>query len=127
MIVEQRKHIRLLPGENTFAVIRQKFSKIGKVKDISQEGLAIEYIVGENRNHKHKPTRVDIFMTEHVFHIYNVPCELIYDEEIHVPYVNNKYAKILTVKRCGVKFGELPEDNLAQLELFFESYTTGLA
>ena len=125
MIIEQRKDIRFLPHENTFAVIGHKFTKVGEIKDISLRGLAIEYIGGEDRNHK--PYRVDVFMTDHVFHIYNVPCELIYDVKIHVPHVNNKYAKILTTKRCGVKFGELNKDDLAQLELFIESCTTALS
>ena len=70
MIVKQRKHIRLLPSENTFAVIGQKSTKTGKVKNISLGGLTIEYIAGKERNHKHKPTLVDIFMTENVFYIY---------------------------------------------------------
>ena len=125
MIVEQRRHIRLLPHENTFAVIGRKFTKVGKVKDIGMGGLAIEYIAGEDCNHE--AGRVDIFMTGHVFHLYNVPCKMIYDIEIHVPHVNNKYVKILTTKRCGVKFGELTEDEKAQLELFIESHTTAKA
>ena len=124
MIVEQRRHIRSLPHENTFAVIGRKFTKVGKVKDICMGGLAIEYIAGENSNQE--AGRVDVFMTGHVFHLYNVPCEMIYDIEIHVPRVNNKYVKILTTKRCGVKFGELNEDEQAQLELFIESHTTAL-
>jgi hypothetical protein len=123
MTVERRNNIRYLPNENTFAALGIRFTKVGKVKDISRGGLSIEYIAGENT--VHVPTHVDVFMTGHVFHLYNVPCELIYDIEVHVPHVNNRYVKILTTKRCGVQFSELNEDDEAQLALFLEAYTNG--
>lgn len=121
MIIEQRKHTRLLPRDTIFAAIGEKYTKVGKVQDISLSGLAIEYIAGESD--KNDPSRLDIFIAAPVFHIYNIPCAQIYDIEIHVPHVNNKYVKILTTKRCGVKFGRLDEYDLSQLELLLESYT----
>ena len=125
MTVERRKDVRYLPHENTFAALGRKFTKVGKVKDISLGGLSIEYIAGENS--VQVPTQVDVFMTGHVFHLYNVPCKLIYDVEVHVPHVNNKYVKILTTKRCGVQLSDPTEDDKAQLELFLQAYTNGLA
>ena len=121
MIVEQRKHSRFLPYEKTFAAIGRQFTKVGRVKDISIGGLAIEYIAGEDANSN--PSQVDIFLTGRTFHLYNLPCKLLYDIEIHVPHVNNKYINILTTKRCGVKFGELDDDHMAQLLLYIDSYT----
>jgi hypothetical protein len=125
MTVERRRDVRYLPHGKTFAALGITFSKVGKVKDISLGGLSIEYIVGENS--VQVPTQVDVFLTDHLFHLYKVPCKLIYDVEVHVPNVNNKYVKILTTKRCGVELSYLSEDDKAQLELFLGAYTNGLA
>ena len=98
---------------------------VGRIKDIGFGGLAMEYIVGEESHNN--STKVDIFLTGDVFHLYNVPCSLIYDIEIHVPHVNNKYVKILTTKRCGLQFSQFTEDDMEQLELFLEAHTNGTA
>ena len=121
MIVEQRKHSRFLPHENTFAAVGREFTKVGRVKDISIGGLAIEYIAGEATSSD--PSQVDIFLTGRTFHLYNLPCRLLYDIEIHVPHVNNRYVKILTTKRCGIQFKDLDDDELTQLLLYLDSYT----
>ena len=113
-----------------FAIFRTKtrlrlwdnnFPKSAKSKTSAGGGVAVEYIAGESSSEV--PTQVDIFLTGHVFHLYNVPCKVIYDIDVHVPHVNNRYVKILTTKRCGVKFELLNEDDIVQLELFLDSYT----
>lgn len=125
MRVEQRKNLRLLPEENAFAAIGCKYARVGRIKDIGLGGLAMEYIVGDDT--KNNSSQVDIFLTGNVFHLYNLPCRLVYDIEIHVPNVNNKYVKILTTKRCGVHFLELNEDDLAQIKFFVQNHTKKIA
>jgi hypothetical protein len=125
MKLERRRHSRLLPKETTFAALGRKYTRVGKIKDISIGGLSFEYIVGEDT--KQQPSQVDIFMTGDVFHIYDVPCKLIYDIDIQVPHVKNNYVKILTTRRCGVQFGELNEEDRFQLELFLEAHIIGFA
>jgi hypothetical protein len=120
-MIEHRRYTRLSPPANTFAALGSKYVKVGKVKDISLGGLSFEYICGEGTNQN--SSQVDIFVVGNVFHLYNVPCKMIYDVQIHVPHVNNNFVKILTTKRCGLQFKELPEDNLVQLKLLIESYT----
>ena len=122
MIIEQRRYSRLLPRENAFAALGRKYARVGKIKDISIDGLSFEYIVGEDSNYN--SMQVDIFLPGNVFHLYNVPCKMVYDIEIHIPHVNNKYVKILTTKRCGVQFENLSEEDLSQLELFLKTHTT---
>lgn len=125
MQVERRNHVRLLLKDNSFAALGSDYTKVGKITNISRGGLAFEYIAGESDGWNY--FQVDIFMTGHVFHMYDVPCRLIYDIDIHVPHVKDSYVRILTTKRCGIRFGELREDDQNQLELFLESYTTCLA
>jgi hypothetical protein len=119
---DRRDHVRLSLQVNSFAALGSDYAKVGNIKNISRGGLAFEYIAGESDSWH--PFQVDIFMTGHVFHMYDVPCRLIYNIDIYVPHVKNRYAKILTIKRCGIQFEELSEDDQFQLTLFLESYTT---
>jgi hypothetical protein len=122
MPVEHRKYARYLPQNNAFAALGSKYTRVGKIIDISLGGLAFDYISGEYSGQN--SSRVDIFLVGNVFHLYNLPCKMVYDIKIHVPHVNNNFIKILTTKRCGVEFGELSDDNLAKLKLFLQINTT---
>ncbi|MGD9122108.1 MAG: hypothetical protein PVG59_15610 [Desulfobacterales bacterium] len=123
MAVELRKYARYLPKENAFAALGREYTRVGKIKNIALGGLAFEYIVGEALNED--ATEADIFLVGNVFHLHNIPCRIIYDIEVHVPYVNNSYVKLLTTKRCGLAFGKLNDDKLLQLKFFIQAYTAG--
>jgi hypothetical protein len=123
MQIERRKYARYLPQENAFAALGRNYTRVGKIKDIALGGLAFEYIVGEAA--KEDVLKADIFLVGNVFHLHDIPCKIIYDFEVHVPHVNSSYVKILTTKRCGLKFNELNKDEYVQLKLFLESYSTG--
>ena len=125
MIIEQRKYARFLPPSQAFAALGSTYTRVGKVKNISLGGLAFEYIIGEETNSNF--SRIDIFLVGDVFHLYNVPCKMVYDIQIHVPYVNNTFIKKLTTKRCGIKFDGLSEDAITQLEFFLEAHTEGIS
>ena len=122
MIIEQRKHSRFLPVDNTFAALGRNFTKVGKVKDISLGGLSIEYIAGDQD--KHDDWLVDIFLTGDSFHLYNVPCRIVSDISLYIPHVKNIYTKLLTTKRCSIQFGDLSENYDSKLKLFIDTYTT---
>ena len=121
-MVERRKYSRFLPQINSFAALGRNYTRVGRIKNIALGGLAFEYIVGEAVNED--ATETDIFMVGNVFHIHNIPCQIIYDVEVHVPHVNNSDVKILTTKRCGLQFGKLSKSQSELLELFLENYTT---
>ena len=125
MRFERRRYDRYLSRKNAFAALGSKYNRIGKIIDISLSGLSFQYILGENScsNSLH----VDIFLVGNLYHLYNVPCEMIYDIQIHVPHVNSRLIKMLTIKRCGVQFRELSDYDLTQLKLFIEGYTIKLA
>jgi len=114
-----------LPQENAFAALGQSYIKVGKVIDICKSGLAFEYIAREKASSA--DNQVDIFLTGNVFHLYNVPCEIVYETDIHVPHVNNKFVKLLTNRRCGIKFGDLSESDNRELGKFIAAYAIGQA
>ena len=99
MMAERRKHARFLPNENAFAALGENYIKVGKIKNISAEGLSFEYIAGEEVHIDSK--KVDVFVIGNLFHLHNLPCKIIYDVDYHVPHVNNAYVKIRTAHRRG--------------------------
>lgn len=115
-MIEHRRYSRHLPPVNTFAALGEEYAKVGKVKNISLGGLSFEYICGEDITQN--SSQIDLFVVGNFFHLYNVPCKMIYDIQIHVPHVENHFTKILTTNRCGIQFKVLSDDVLVQLKLF---------
>ena len=77
METEQRKNERLIPQGNMYGILGRNHVRVGKVKDISLGGLAIEYIA--NNNSSSSPTMIDIFIAGDVFNFSNVPCKVVYE------------------------------------------------
>lgn len=125
MRYEQRKHDRFTSKENAFAALGRKYTRVGKIKDISVGGLAFEYIAGEEFNKN--ASEIDIFLVGTEFHLYKVPCKVIYNIDVHVPHINNKLAKIFATKRCGVQFEKITKDLAALLKFFIKFHTIGPA
>lgn len=105
--------------QNAIAALGSEYSRVGKVLDISLGGLAFEYIIGEQI--VLNSTKLDIYLVGNIFHLSNIPCRIIYDIQIHMPYVNNNLIKVLTNNRCGLKFDKLSRDESLQLKLFIEN------
>jgi hypothetical protein len=120
---EKRKFERYLAQDLAFAVFRPSFTKLGKIKDISKGGLAFEYVTPEGQ--MEDSTEIDIFISGTRFHMARVPAKTMYDTKV----VNQDYrfAPFVERRRCGVQFGELTEEEAAQLGHFLETHTTGLA
>lgn len=125
MRTEQRKQERFIPNENAFAALGRKYTRVGKIKDISLGGLAFEYITEEEFNAD--LSEIDIFLVGTEFHLYKVPCKMIYNIEVHLPQINNKLSKTFTTKRCGVQFTKLSKDLTAIIKFFIRYHTIGPA
>ena len=119
MATERRKFRRLLPRDLTFAVFRPHFSNLGKVKDISIGGLALEYVLKETQNAG--SSEIDIFLTDDFFYLRRIPSKIIYDREIDEEYRSVKK------KRCGLQFGDLTPTKKSQIEYFLQNYTTSIS
>ena len=69
--MEKRKYERFSPQGNAFAALGHRYTKVGRIKDISMGGVAFEHISmgGKDRDF----SRIDIFLMGDVFHLYNIP------------------------------------------------------
>lgn len=125
MSSEKRKHDRFIAKENAFAALGRKYTRVGRIKDISMGGLAFEYIGGEGL--KEQVSEIDIFLVGTEFHLYKVPCKTTYNIDVYVPQINNHLVKIFTTKRCGVQFKQLNKNFRTLLKFFIKYHTIGSA
>ena len=124
--MEKRKHIRLLADDNAFAALGSRYSKVGKVKNISSGGLAFEYITN-NGESGDETCQLNIFVSGNDFHLSKVPCRVVYDIPVRRSDVSRIFYQPFITKQCGVQFRALAEDTLAQLNHFLETHTSGIA
>jgi hypothetical protein len=120
---EKRKFRRFLAQDMAFAVFRPYFTKLGKIKDIGKGGMAFEYVTFEGP--KEDTAEMDIFVSGARFHLAKIPVHTIYDSSV----VNDHYtfSPFVERRRCGVRFGELTDEQTSQLKHFLETHTSGLA
>jgi hypothetical protein len=117
--MERRKFTRFRTQDDAYAALRANNTKVGKISDISLNGLAFKYlserVCDEMFNH------VDIFLSDNGFHLHGVPCVIVCDEKecVYDPQGISLY-------RCGLKFVELNEEQGNKLEFFINNYTTGI-
>ena len=120
---EKRKFRRFLAQDMAFAVFRPHFSKLGKIKDISGSGMAFEYVTFEGA--KEDSGEIDLFVSGARFHLPRMPAQTVYDNSVANDHYS--FSPFVERRRCGVKFGELTEEQNTQLRHFLETHTTGLA
>jgi len=122
---EQRKSVRFIVHENVSIALRGKFTKVGRVKDISMKGLAFEHIEEENQNSE--TLRKDIFLWVNGFSLSKLPGRIVYDVPLATPDEYQGLFIHLITRRCGVQFETLSEDQASKLDFFLKTYTTGEA
>lgn len=123
MGAEQRKNIRFLVENNVIAALRNGFTKIGKVKDISIGGFSFEHIYDENSNWE--SSKKDVFLWVNEFSMSKVPCRIVYEIPVHTP---PEYASLpihFMARRCGAQFEPLSEVQITQLDFFLKNFTKG--
>lgn len=117
-MAERRRHSRSPVHANAYAAIGRGFTKVGRIRDISEGGLAFDYIVGEGAPGSAR--WVDLFTAESALHLRGIPCRIVYEIDIEVPRVAKPVAAMLTKRRCGIRFEETPEDHRQSIRLFIQ-------
>jgi len=115
--MERRKFTRFRVQDDAFAALRGNFTKVGKIYDISLNGLAFKYLAEEIINEK--LGRVDVFLSSNGFHMSEIPCTIIYDEG-----ESTSNSNAVSSYRCGLEFKALKEDQKDKLEFFLNHHIT---
>jgi hypothetical protein len=114
--MEKRKFIRFRTQDNAFAALRGDFTKVGKIYDISLNGLAFRYLAEEIPEEEF--TQVDIFLTNNGFHLSGVPCTMVYNLK-----ESTSTSLSISAYRCGLSFNSLNEEVQNKLNFFLNKYT----
>ena len=123
LVSERRKFERFLAQDRAFAVLRPDFTRLGKIKDISEGGLSFEYIAYQED--EQDASEMDIFLSEGGFHLSKMPCRIIYN--IRMRLEHQTFTTRIQSRRCGLHFGRLTPEQASQLEFFLKNHTTGSA
>jgi c-di-GMP-binding flagellar brake protein YcgR len=120
MAAENRRYERLRAKENTFAAFAGEQARItvGSLVDISEGGLAFEYITEQETDEISQKRAVDVFVLGNVLHVHNIPCTVVYDRPVETSFLRR-----FKTKRCGVQFGECDAAKAEQLRSFMNNYT----
>ena len=114
--MEKRKFTRFRTQDNAFAAVRGDFTKVGKIYDISLNGLAFRYLAEQRSEEEF--TQGDIFLTNNGFHLSGVPCTMVYTVK-----ESTSISLSLSTYRCGLSFKPLNEEIQNKLNFFLNNYT----
>lgn len=119
-IVERRIHKRFQVPTGTYVGLRPDYTRLGQIIDISLDGLAFDY-VGDGKKSSAESRELDILMLDGAFHLYKIPCRIISDFRAY----QSPSGPSMSMRRCGVHFGELTAYQSGRLEYFIEKHTAG--
>jgi hypothetical protein len=119
MIADRRRSPRYVPNHDVFVIFSPNYTRLGKLKDVSNSGVAFEYaVLGEDE--EILDSAVDIFASkpDH-FLLSRVPCRVIYDTKTEKPTFSG-----IETRRCGLKFEGLSQKQSALLNLLLVKYVS---
>jgi len=123
MEADKRKDKRFLVGEEVIVALRNKSSRVGRVKDISVGGLSFEHIYDEDLEGESSKRDVSLWVDN--YRMADIPCRVVYDIPISEPPEYDYLSVHFKTRRCGVQFGELTENQETQLDFFLKTHTKG--
>jgi hypothetical protein len=116
-LIERRKHKRFKVREGAFAVVRSDYNKLGQIKDISEGGLAFQFI--EDGKETKDSLEVEIFSTLDDFYMKKLPVRTVLDFELDNPVASNS----TPMRQLSMKFGKLNHPQKLLLGFFIQKYT----
>ncbi len=107
--------------ENTFALLRGQASKLGRVIDISDGGLAFRYVsIGEDLK---SVFELDLVSPRGDLRLNGLPVKVVSNLERQSKTPSGR----IRLRRIGVQFRELTHDQISQLQHFMRNYTAAEA
>ena len=112
--LERRKYKRFKIKGSAFAIMNSSPKRIGKITDISKSGLALQYL--KNGDNSNKLKVLDIFKSDFSLFIDDIKAKVISDVEI----IDKKLAGSKEMRRCGIQFEGLSNNQISQLMNFIQ-------
>lgn len=117
--MERRRHQRFQAEDGAMVTLHHYASLVGRIIDISKGGLAFRYMDTDER--PRGSFQMDILVEKAGFLLEKVPAKTISDLELPKEF---SYSPT-TMRRQGVRFGDLTENQKSKLEFFIRNHTVG--
>ena len=102
---------------DVFALLKSNGAKlVGEIREISLNGLSFQYIGKEKP--LSKEGELAICSSSNNFFLYKVPCRILFDSKVY-----KNHPSPISMRRCGVQFGELDGKHATQIEYFIQNLT----
>ncbi len=109
-----------MPCNTAAGVIKSDSSKEYQIIDISKGGLAFRYAeCGDQSIRLNESDELTINLAEEDFYLDNMPCKIISD----VALAEDAPSGSVSMKRCGIQFGDLSPNQTELLDYFIEDHT----
>jgi len=118
---ERRSDKRFMPHRHVIITFKSNFSMEGQLIDISKNGLS--FWCDKSNSQKDKLFKLNINIAEIKFSLDNIPYIIMSDLES----TDDDLLSTGKKKRCRVKFGELMQEQIDQIEYFIQNHTTAKA
>ena len=112
---ERRKDKRFKLKSSAFAIMNHSPKRIDKITDISKSGLAIRYF--KNGEDSNDLKVLDILKSDFSFCINDIKAKTISDVKI----IDNTLIGSKEMRRCGIQFEDLSNNQISQLENFIQN------
>lgn len=122
MTREQRKSFRFKPRKKTFASFGSHLGQVGRILDISIDGLSFEFMSGEEV--LVDSTHVDMFTLDEEYHLSGLPCLLVHQSAAPIPGLKEDPERGFMTRRCGLKYGRLSAAQWNRLAEFIQNNTS---
>ena len=114
-LFERRKHKRFRVPLNTYALLNDQVSKLGRVLDISKGGLAFRYIsIGKELKEEFQ---LDLISAQVNPGLNGLPVKVVSEIEI----ASETPSRAVTLSRASVQFEELMDEQADWLERFIQA------
>ena len=113
-----------------FVAIRPAFKKVGKIRDVSMNGLGLEYTLMDEQEEPlvcgEKTVSVDLFVSNSGFYLPDIKCLLAYDKG-NEPL--SPFCLDVRFRQSGLKFDfdVMTDEQKEMISLFLKHYTAGEA
>ncbi len=125
-LVDRRQHERFQVHDGAVVVLRppapilgQDIDIVGQIIDISKTGLVLRYVSSQERSYE--SFELDIVLAGNGFRLNGVPVKTVSDSQM----ADDAASNYTTVRRRGVQFGALTDQQVSQLERFIQDHTNG--
>jgi hypothetical protein len=111
--IENRKFPRFSPPDQSYAAQSPDLSNLGTIKDISEGGLSVEYVLMDPKTEAWD--LIDILNPQNNFRLSNLSCQVIWDRP-----VNEAGSAVIGLRSrlCGLRLKDLTIDQHTRLKYF---------